>query len=316
MVSRLTKHKRYDLDQSPLYKVKSQRKLAGILNSSKSELHSLAKADNNYKVFYINKGSAKERKIEIPKYRLEKIHRRLFILLQRIKAPSYLHSGVKGKSYITNAREHIGSNNLITLDISKFFPSTRGWHVFDFYRNILLCSQDVAWLLTRLSTYDDHVPTGSCLSQSIAFYAHFEMFQEIDSVSRSAGNKMTCYVDDITISGIDVNRNTLKIVRDILVRRGLRSNYKKERVYTKDYPKEVTGSIVAKDKLLLPNKKHKKIHEEVELLIKQYDSKEKLKLTEKLIGKAIAASQSDSNFYSNVEKLKQEKNRLTNLLNI
>jgi hypothetical protein len=79
----ITKSKRnsYHLNQCPLFRLKSKKKLAEILGLSVQEIESLAKREDNYRVFFINKTKAKPRKIEEPKPHLERIHRRLFNLL-------------------------------------------------------------------------------------------------------------------------------------------------------------------------------------------------------------------------------------------
>jgi len=310
----VSRRKIYPLNQSPLYKLKSRRKLAALFDMPVRELESLAKRPDNYRKFAIGKETDKPRKIEEPKARLERVHRRLFNLLRRIEPPEYLHSGVKGKSYITNAKEHIGSDTLITLDIRQFFPSTLGWHVFEFYHEIMRCTRDVSGLLTTLSTCDNHVPTGSCLSQIIAFYAHYHMFEEMFARTSSQGLKMTCYVDDITISGKNANGTVLYQVRGILKKRGLVSHPKKERIFGKGCPKEVTGSIIVNSGLRLPNRKHKKIHEEIDIVLKQEDTEHKLKAINVVLGRVVAACQSDSLLTQKVGSLIQERNRLVKLL--
>ncbi len=309
-----SKHKTYPLNQSPLYKLQTRRKLAGLFYKSVPELEKLAKRPDNYRIFTIGKDKNKPRQVEEPKPNLERIHRRLFNLLRRIEPPEYLHSGIKGKSYITNAKEHIGSDTLITLDIRKFFPSTLGWHVFDFFHNVMQCSRDVAGLLTKLSTCHDHVPTGSCLSQVIAFYSHYEMFNEIYELTSSIGLTMTCYVDDISISGKNANKVVLHEVRGILKRRGLKSHPEKESIYRKGVPKEITGSIVIDNGLKLPNRKHQQIHEAVISISRMEDTRNKLALINITMGRLIAASQSDAELSKYIAPLRCEKNRIEKLI--
>lgn len=314
MASTTSKRKFYSIDQSPLYKLQTRRKLASLFDLSVNELENLVKRPDNYRVFTIGKDKGKPRQVEEPKPRLERIHRRLFNLLRKIEPPEYLHSGIKGKSYITNAIAHVGSDTLITLDIQKFFPSTLGWHVFEFFHSVLHCSRDVAGLLTKISTCHNHVPTGSCLSQVIAFYAHYEMFEEIYALTSSRGLTMTCYVDDLAISGKNANKAVLHEIKGILNKRGLKSHPKKESVFRSGVPKEITGSIVVDDGLKLPNRKHQQIHDEIISISKLDDSKEKLVLLNITMGRLIAASQSDSGLSRHTRSILGEKNRLEKLL--
>jgi RNA-directed DNA polymerase len=314
MANTPSKNKSYSLDQSPIYRLRTRRKLANQFNLSVNELEKLAKRQDNYRVFIIGKDKNKPRQVEEPKPHLERIHRRLFNLLRRIEPPVYLHSGIKGKSYISNAKIHIGSDTLITLDIEKFFPSTLGWHVFEFFHDVMSCTKDVAGLLTKICTCHDHIPTGSCLSQILAFYAHYEMFEEMYALAVSRDLTMTCYVDDIAISGKNANKAVLYQIRGILDKRCLKSNPRKESIFKKGVPKQVTGSIVLADCLKLPNKKHRVIHEEVISILELDDTKEKLDFINRTMGRMIAASQSDPEMSSYVKSLRCEKNRIEKLV--
>lgn len=311
------KHKTYPLNQSPFYMLQSKAKLFDILGIKQKQLNSLLNRNDNYRKF--SKADVKSGKIrhyEVPKKRLEILHHRLFILLSRITPPSYLQSGTKGRSHISNAKMHIGCDELISLDIRNFYPSTRGWHVYDFFHNTLLCSPDVSAILKDIATYNDHVPTGSCLSQKIAFFAHYQMFNKIADLANQFNLTFSCFVDDLNLSGQFASKYHLNQVRIILKNRGLQSNSGKERIYKKGQYKEVTGSIVTKDNLLLPNKKHKDIHEQVKQLTKSEDSELKLQKSISLKGKAVAAAQADQRAIKRVRTLSNEVNRLKKELNM
>lgn len=312
MERKLDKHSRYLLNQSPLFKLRTRRKLASLFNLQLSELESLARRQDNYRVFTIGKRKNKPRQVETPKPQIERIHRRLFNLLTRIKSPMYLHSGVKGRSYITNAQAHIGNARLVKLDIKKFFPSTKGWHIYEFFHEIMCCSPDVAGLLVKLTTFKDHIPTGSCISQILAFYSHYRMFEEIKSICSDRKLVVTCYVDDITISGNAATDGILFQVRGLIRRRSLESH--KESVYLNRAPRKVTGTIVTDDGLRQPNIKHQQIHLETLSLLEQGDSIEKLEGVCRTLGRAIAGAQADPQLNTRVEVLTQERNRLRNLL--
>lgn len=68
----------------------------------------------------------------------------------------------------------------------------------------MLCERDVAALITRISTYQGHLPTGSPASPVLAFYANTNLFSDIDDVTRANNVKWTCYVDDLSFSGTKV----------------------------------------------------------------------------------------------------------------
>ena len=153
------KGKCYYIQDSPLFKLRTKKKLCYILNTQLSVLKQ-AKCDDNYRVFIDNSGG-KPREIQAPKIDLDKVHTRLASLLVRIKTPEYLHSGTKNRTHVSNARVHQNSTKLLTTDIRSFFPSTTRKAIFNFYYKIMKCSPDIADLLTDISCYQNHVPTGS-----------------------------------------------------------------------------------------------------------------------------------------------------------
>ena len=278
------KLKKYPIDQSPLYKLKSKKRLAEIFSIELKMLITISNSSENYKIFTISK-NGKERVVETPKLHLEKIHNRLFRLFRRIEHPGYLHSGVKRKSHVTNALAHVGENELSKIDIKSFFPSTIRNTVYNFYRNRLYCSPDVAEILTKLSCVNNHIPTGSQISQSLAFLANETMFDEINNFSKENGVEFTLYVDDLTFSCKKIPKSFIWNIKKIINKYGYK--YHKEFRYSKDKVKLVTGVATDKNEILLRNKHHKSIHE---LHEKVKQGKIKEKELHSLFGKINSAS--------------------------
>jgi hypothetical protein len=150
--------------------------------------------------------------VEAPQGELKRIHIRLFKLLSRIKTPEYLHSGIKGRSYLTNATAHVGAGGLVKFDISSFYPSTTHRQVFIGCVREFKCSGDVGQLIADLCTYDGHLPTGSAVSMLLAFYAHKQIFDQAYERARAQGRVFTVYVDDVALSGEDVDSSSAPVV--------------------------------------------------------------------------------------------------------
>jgi hypothetical protein len=66
MANTPSKNKSYSLDQSPIYRLRTRRKLANQFNLSVNELEKLAKRQDNYRVFIIGKDKNKPRQVEEP----------------------------------------------------------------------------------------------------------------------------------------------------------------------------------------------------------------------------------------------------------
>ncbi len=299
MATRSKKKKAYPLHQCALYKLRNKRRLAALLGLSLPKLQELADlGDDNYQQFEIKPVGRKPRPVQHPKERLDRVHVRLFELIRRIAPPPYLHSGIRGRSYVTNANAHIGEHPVGKLDIKGFFPSTTNLHVYQFFTETLKCSSDVAALLTRLATVDGHIPTGSCLSQILAFYAHMEMFNKIYRISLEAEVNMTCYVDDLTFSGHGVTQTFLYGIKKIIHQRGL--TYHKERLYRDNEPKLITGVIIKGNQIKVPNKLQQAIYEGINGL--EGSTADDLR---SLAGKCNAAAQIEPHFLGLARRIRK-----------
>jgi len=294
----------YPLHQSPLFKLRNKRKLASEFNLTLRELNSLLERNDNYRVFVLNQGK-KKRRVEVPKSKLERIHRRLFHLLSRIYPPDYLQSGVQGRSYITNAKQHKNNSVLYKLDIENFYPSTKRWHIYNFFCNTMKCSSDVAGLLAKIISVEGHLPTGSCLSQIMGFYAHFNMFNALNKLAESNNLTMTCYVDDIVFSGVKVSKLFQYKAKKIIKKSQLSSHPEKEKLFYGVKPRVVTGVVISGAILKVPNKQHLKIKDSLaELRLLEPASLEKENLRRQVIGRIVSASQIEP-------KLMKHKTRLS-----
>ena len=248
--------KLYPPNQSPLYKIRGKGQFAAIIGVEWDQVGKLP-AQSNYRVWLNKKG----REIQQPIGRLEAIHRRIGALFARIELPDYLYSQA-GRSYADNARKHLGDVPLVKTDIYKFYPCTTWMMVYRMFTVDFACAEDVAHRLADICCYQQkHLPTGSSVSGRIAFFASRHMFDDIASVAEREHCRMTAYVDDITISGKAATKTLLSEVRQVVHRHGLRTKQKKSVAYTATAPKPVTGAIISGQKLLLPNQRHRKIHD-------------------------------------------------------
>lgn len=300
---------RHPLNQSCFYKCSSPVRLAEILHISLVHLEKLAAgaADENYKIYQREIGS-KERTIEEPKASLRMVHKRVANLLARIETPDYLHSAIKRRSYLTNASAHLNGSAMVKIDVRSFFQSARRYAVYDFFHRHLQCPVDVATVLSKLLTVNGHLPTGSSSSPIISYYAYKDMFDEIESMSASRGLKMTCYVDDMAISGIATSRKLLAEVRRVVAKHGLTSH--KVKFFSPKRPKVVTGVVVKGSQLLLPNRRHLKIAEDYQRYRAAIEPNDRLKVLDRLVSRVCEAAQIDPRFTPKVKMLLQERRLL------
>ncbi len=149
------------------------------------------------------------------------------------------------------------------LDITKFYPSCTQKNLFQTFKDRFEMSPDVAYIFSKICTFEDYVPTGSPLSNVIAYYANEEAFNEINQLARAKGVKFTLYVDDLTFSSSKpISENFINNVKEILKKNQLITKKKKQKAYSASKFKLVTGVAITKDGKLTPqNKSMHKIHQ-------------------------------------------------------
>lgn len=246
------RNKRYALDQCALYRCSSPKKLFTRLQMTRTKLESFKAADDLYRPVTVKKDDGSERHTFDPRRDLKRIQGLIGEFLMRVEPPDYLMSPVRGRSNIDNAAAHQRSLAHRLLDIADFYPSCTAKKAFWFFNAVLDCPRDVAGILTFLTTKDEALPQGSPASPILAYFAYSEMWSEIDQIAKSADNKLTVYVDDVTLSGNVVKGETVHAIKQVLRRHGHRTKDNKE-ASRKGTAALVTGVVVRRGTLLLPN---------------------------------------------------------------
>lgn len=292
-----------------LFAISSKRDLAGrILSTNKftvsvADLDRLSNDAGNFKLFSISQGT-KERDVQEPKRNLQMLHARIHKLLARVQVPNYLHSAVKGKSYLSNARAHDLASPTIKIDIKKFFPSVPRRAIFRLFEQTMRCRRDVAGLLADILTFDARLPTGSSASPIIAYYAFKPMFDELYAYAERHGLTMTCYVDDITMSGYGACRSMLYDLHQIISSHGLKSH--KMKFLSGQSPKVITGVCNAPSGERVPNKLLLKISCGFDELKNSTSPNKSQKTLSTLLGRLEAASQIDPAFGARARTLRAQ----------
>ncbi len=194
--------------QCTLYGVKSLNKLQTFLQI-KEKKHFKTLSSNlisnpmGYYSSFINQD--KRLIFSCSKY-ITKLHMKLMRLFN-IEKSSYLKSGVKKESHITNAKEHQDSNFFLLVDIKSFYPSITKSKIKTQLIQTYKQSKDVAEFISNLVTVPQEkangkraLVTGSPLSQWFAYMINKKMFDELYQVSKEENITFSVYVDDITFS--------------------------------------------------------------------------------------------------------------------
>lgn len=252
-----------DFEKCELYKMKRKRDLYYILRVTEKDVTLIL---NKYKVC-INE---KNRLLEKPSYKLKQIQKRLLNKLYKIEFPTYVFSGIKGKSAYDNALQHLNSEYMLKLDMSKFFPNTHRNKIYNFFLKKLKMAPDVAKLCTDITTINynendvyigdgvyaymrekkiknkNHLPSGTPTSQILSYLANLDMFDEIIRYCQS--HKLICsiYVDDITLStNRKISFEEEKQLKAIIKKYGQKISTGKTIRYNDNEFKKVTGFVIS-----------------------------------------------------------------------
>ena len=301
--------KRYNITQSALYKCRSPKKIKTLLRLEDTEYKKITEIVGYHEFQIDKKDGIEKRDITAPNRRIKQIQSRVLELIQKVERPQWLISGEKGKCYIDNGKAHISSNYFLTIDIKKFYDNCKREYVYQFFKNKLQMSGDIAGICTDIVTFNQGIPTGCPTSQLIAYYAYEQMFDEIYRLAVEHGCIFTLYVDDMTFSSIkafDVNRLVKEI--DFKLRKyGHKPKYKKVKYYSHGKPVPITGAIInAKHDIKVPNSLQQKVFEgfqEVKKLQGQELSGNDQKKLDRLKGQIQASRNIETNKFPEIKRL-------------
>ena len=158
------------------------------------------KRKNKPQYVTVNGGEYWARIINPPIPELKDIQKRInAYLVNNITLPHYAFGGVKGKDNIRNARFHKGQKYIFQTDLKDFFPRITNKMVYAMFVDNGF-SHDVASLLTKLTTFQGHLPQGAPTSTTIANLVFVPTGRALQSIADREGLRFTTFVDDVTIS--------------------------------------------------------------------------------------------------------------------
>ncbi len=205
-------------------------------------------ANRSYRPVKLEPGSTRE--VFSAKPRLKAIQRRIKdSILRRVDFPEYLTGSVRGRDYITNAKLHERAHILICEDVTKFFPSVTAAKVRDIWRHFFKFSDEVADLLTRLTTKDAALPQGASTSSYLANLVLWRDEPHLQAKLAAHGIKYSRYVDDMSMSSKlylapGEQQQIIADVYGMLRRNGLSAKRKKHEIYCSSQRMIVTKVIV------------------------------------------------------------------------
>ncbi|USI75531.1 reverse transcriptase family protein [Sphingopyxis sp. USTB-05] len=275
------KYERYPFENSPWTQDLAQRDLAELLGWKKQQLEALVRDKDRY----IKRGpkliGTKTRELAVPTGKLRTIHERIKIHLNKIKQPEYLFSPRKGRAQRDNAEHHVGQNQILSLDIKQFYPSTTDEHIFRWAYHVAGLRADVAGLFTKLVAVDGKMPFGSPVSPVLTTLVHRQMFDAISDICKEQDLKMSLWVDDLVISGSFVRGKVMEDVRAAIRRFGFQTHKIQFRSTARPVP--ITGVPVTKTSIGAPLSLHRRIQSGYAELRQRLTDAQRTQATDKLL---------------------------------
>lgn len=242
--------------------------------------------------------------------------------LQKLIFPDYLYSGLKGRSYIDNARRHQHCNYLFKLDIKSFFPSIKRNNVYRLFHEDLNCSPDVCTILCDLTTINlndypadsiaavksfldskgidtyNHLLTGASPSITLSFLANRNMFDELNNLSNKYDITFSVYVDDLFFSSKHkIPSWFIQKAITTITKYGYNISKHKKRYYRNTDYKEITGVIITPEhKLTIKHKHHFKVASKLKVIKINND----YSVVPSLLGSISAAQQIDCSLFTSL----------------
>ena len=205
----------------------------------------------------MNGGEFWARIINPPKHDLKEIQKRInAYLVKNVPFPDYAFGGVKGRDNILNARVHKGQKFVFQTDLKDFFPSISNKMVYTMFIEKGF-SPDVASLLTKLTTYEGHLPQGAPTSTTIANLVFAPAGLEIQAIAKEKCLHFTTFVDDVTVSSQQDFKSVVPEIIAIITVHGFRINHGKTTY--KSGLSDITGVKMLNNSLTVTDKFKRKI---------------------------------------------------------
>ncbi|HSD38140.1 MAG TPA: reverse transcriptase family protein [Rhodocyclaceae bacterium] len=229
------------------------------------------------------------RLIEAPKSRLLAIQRKILHgLLDLIPAHEAAHGCVPGRSIVSNASLHAGSQTLLRLDLRDFFTSIQASRVHALFRT-LGYPAEVSRYLTGLTTHcvshgvlrtmptneyasvqatrdarldarkylQRHLPQGAPTSPALANLCAYRLDLRMAGAAEECGARYSRYVDDLVLSCSTPSRPHARRIAlmayTIILEEGFAPNVRKTQIMSRAQAQRVTG-LVVNDKVNVPRK--------------------------------------------------------------
>ncbi|PLK44359.1 retron St85 family RNA-directed DNA polymerase [Emticicia sp. TH156] len=230
-----------------------------IINSSQSFYYS----------FSIPKKNGGYRVISMPFPSLMKVQRWIY---ENVLLKHQIHKVAKGfvkeLSIKDNASEHLGSKELLKMDIQDFFPSISKKRIISIFKR-LGYNNKVSYSLASICCLNQCLPQGAPTSPTLSNIIAYKLDNRIQGLANKFNIIYTRYADDLTFSGDTFPPFFYSTIQRILLEEGFNVNKDKTRLIKEGRQKIVTGISISSDKMTIPKIKKREIRHAVYFILKR-----------------------------------------------
>lgn len=178
--------------------------------------------------------------------------------LQEQPLPTCVKGFVKGESYISYLKEHVGAVHFMRVDLKDFFPTIKKDVIKRELKTRIECDKaddksEIVELICDIVTYNNVLPQGASTSPMMSNIVMARTDQRILKYCQKLNVRYTRYADDLLFSSADFDFQNnpwfLRKVKHILNSIGCKINYSKLK-YGK-YKIILNGYVVTKEEVKL-----------------------------------------------------------------
>ena len=205
------------------------------------------------------KSPSKSRLIDNPLKELSFVQKRIYRrLLKPICFPEHILGAVPKRSVRDNAKLHLKSTLLVTLDVRQCFPSITNLQVYEVWAKFLGCSPPVAKLLTELTTFRRRLPQGAATSPLLCNLFIWMIDEPIRRMCHELSVTYSTWIDDLAFSGENA-RDLIQPAIAVLAAHGLRIKREKIKIMGPRAIKLLTGTRLGSQQIRAPKEKLSRI---------------------------------------------------------
>ncbi|CAJ1826292.1 MAG: retron St85 family RNA-directed DNA polymerase [Aeromonas veronii] len=259
----------YRLRNLGLPAMKSLEDFASFSRLSPSKIRHLSRSSEFlYKTYKVPKTNGSYRLIAQPSRDLKAVQAWILRnILDELSCSSYSKGFESGMSILDNAKPHIGSQYVLSVDLQDFFPSVSANKVYGVFSSVGY-NKEMCVLLTNLCVFKGGLPQGAPTSPKLANLVCSKLDSRIQGYAGPKGITYTRYADDITLS----SNSALKIQKaksflgTIISDEGFKINKPKTTLSGVKKQKKITGLVLSDNNVGIGSLKYREIRAEIHYL--------------------------------------------------